>query len=283
MRFAIVITVAALAFSILVSSLFVRLTHSKDEFQRGVIISIVLTILVSVSLLRYEASQLMAPIAATASALSDEQVSSTLVKYRKSMDSAGANSNTVMREALRLSFKKFRETVDEFSRTASLEVDLEDLGVMSLRMIDSAKHSIKAINYVDSQDFWTTPWGKPYFSMNKKKISEGVRIERVFVFDDQEEMRKNLNLLACNAEIGVKVSVLLLSELSHPIGQDVVIIDDYTIAMLVRFGPSKHLEASIFSTDPEFIKDRITNYDTAALNAQLFVVPQGTTCTGFNH
>lgn len=278
MWLAMLITVGALAISIIVSSIFVRLTHSKDEFQRGVIISLVLTIFVSLSFLRYEASKLIEPIAAVAKALSEEQISATFIQYQKTLDAMVAHPNPVMREILQLKFKRFKDSVNEFSKSASLEVPLEDITKVAMRAIQSAKHSIKATSYVDSRDWWKSHIGKPYFHLNEKQIMQGVTIERIFVFDNEEEMRKEIDLLVCNAEIGVKVSVLVISDLSHPFGEDVVIIDDSALAGLARFGPSKELRDSIYSSDPDFIKDRLNSFEMAALNAQPFVIPAGAKC-----
>lgn len=279
MELMIAVTFGALAVSILLAYLLVHFTKSKDEFQRGAIISISLAIFVSILFLRHEAGKLVEPIDAAAKALNQERVSAALINYSNTKELLSSSPNNVMYEALELRFKEFKKAVDRVSRTGILEVSLADLEVIALSVVKSANRSIQATSYVNSSQWWKTPWGKKYFRLNEEKIHDGIIIDRIFIFEDEAALKKDMDLLVCSEKIGVNVHVLLLSDLPKPFGEDVIIIDDNVVAGQLVFGPTKEMKASNFSSNQEFIRDRLSTYETAELNAEPFHSPSNEVCS----
>jgi len=273
------ITLSALVVSIVISYLLVHFSNSNGEFQRGVIITITLVILVNILFLRHEAGKLVEPIKAAASALNQEKISATLIAYRKANDILAENENDVMNKALELRFKHFEKALSGLTRTGVLEVDLRDLDIIALSIVKSATRSIKATSYVDSSQWWKNPWGKKYFRLNEQKIRDGVTIDRIFIFENKEAQQKDADLLICSSEIGVNVHVLLLSNMSKAFAEDVIIIDDYAVGGQLVFGPTKEMKASNFSVNSGFIKDRLSVYETMELNSEPYSVPDGEKCS----
>ena len=258
----------------------IKLTTKKDEFQRGVIISISLTILASILFLRFESDRLIEPIKAAAKALKEEKISNTLIAYHNAKEGLSVKDNNVMEKALNLRFKDFKKAITNLERTGVLEVSLDDLEVIALDVISSAKNSIKATSYVDSSQWWRKPWGKRYFRLNEEKIKNGVVINRIFIFENEAAKKRDIELLICSSLIDVKVHVLLLSNLSRPLGEDVIIIiDDNILAGQLVLGTSKIMKASNFSSDHEFIAERNTKYEIALLNSEPYTHQEGEECS----
>ncbi|GEA07515.1 hypothetical protein KUL42_22760 [Alteromonas sp. KUL42] len=279
MELMIVITVTSIALSIVITIVTSKFAGTKkDEFQRAAILTLCTTILFNILFQRYEVDKLAEPINTAAKALSEEKINSILVAFKDSQEKFADKSNDVMLNALKLRFSEFEEAITEVSRTGVLAVRLTDLEPVALNIVQSANNSIKATSYVDSSEWWKKPWGRRYFNLNAREIQDGVEIDRIFIFENEEALKKDNDLLVCNAMIGVNVHVLLLSDLSRPLGEDVIIVDENVVAGQLVFNPHKSIVASNFSASFEFIKKRHDTYETALFNSTEYEMPENPIC-----
>ncbi|RXE87927.1 hypothetical protein [Pseudoalteromonas sp. A757] len=279
MELMIIITVTSLALSIVITVVTSKFAGAKkDEFQRAAILTLCTAILFNILFQRYEVDKLAEPINIAAKALSEEKINSILVAFKDSQEKFADKSNDVMLNALKLRFSEFEEAITEVNRTGVLAVRLTDLEPVALNIVQSANNSIKATSYVDSSEWWKKPWGRRYFNLNAREIQDGVEIDRIFIFENEEALKKDNDLLVCNAMIGVNVHVLLLSDLSRPLGEDVIIVDENVVAGQLVFNPHKSIVASNFSASFEFIKKRHDTYETALFNSTEYVMPENPIC-----
>jgi len=278
MEMSLIVTFASILISMVVALIVSKLTKNKDEFQRAAIFTLCFAVLINVLFQRYEISKLAEPINSAAKALSEEKVNSILVAFKDSQEEFSNRSNDVMLKALKLRFREFEKAIIDVSRTGVLAVRLSDLESVALNVVKSANMSIKATSYVDSSEWWKRPWGRRYFKLNERVIQEGVKIDRIFIFENEDALKKDNDLLVCNAMIGVNVYILLLSNLSTPLNEDVIIIDEDAVAGQLVFNTNKSVIASNFSFSSEFIKGRNDIFETALYSSEIYNLPQGSIC-----
>jgi len=124
----------------------------------------------------------------------------------------------------------------------------------ALEMIKSAKEKILATSYVQASRWWETPWGKHYEELNETKAKDGVRITRIFIFQEKSDMARIEEVMKAEKHAGIDVRYAYLQDLTDNITSDLVVIDS-NLSGELRLTPDKVMTFAEFMTNQSDVAD----------------------------
>ena len=157
--------------------------------------------------------------------------------------------------------------LDSFGK-GEFTITSDQMPSFALRMIRSAKKKFTATSYVDSSDWWKTPWGKKYRNENKIAVEKGVEIQRTYVVQSEEEF--NLLRPIMDEQVDQKIDVqFAMTKDVGLVASDLVIIDE-NIAGTLTLTPEKKMKSAVFQTDKREIEDVRRKIDKIRVQAEKY-------------
>lgn len=161
-------------------------------------------------------------------------------------------------------------TRDTFSSLAkgTYVVTADELPIYLLPMIDNAKSTYYATQFVLPETFWKQSWSVDYFNRNVRAVKDrGVKLTRIFILDAEEaqKQREILNeLIKKHVDNGINIRVVDADRYRRDVNpedlRDLLIVDDEVTGLLLldKGGGFHRVE---FSINPDVIATRKVTYE----------------------
>ena len=147
-------------------------------------------------------------------------------------------------------------------------VSESEMPVFNVRMIESARKSVEATNYIGLSRWWEQAWGEQYERANEAAIKRGITITRVFIFAGGNEMSVAKTIMTLEANSGIHVRYALQADLP-PFTGDVVLVDG-TLEGQHQIVPGKGISEAVFSANPSDIKEAEFSFQNIETNSREF-------------
>lgn len=163
--------------------------------------------------------------------LNHDSLYTTLEKYFDAKKSLENDGDVFLSGLFEKSVNRFSQSIRAAAEGRFL-VSSEDLPAVVVDLIRQARREIIATSYVNSLEFWETPWGKIYAAENYSAVQRGVRVRRVFIVKDQDELKRLQPLINDQLNHGIDVFVAKRDNLSVKFSEDAIKIDNRLVGIL---------------------------------------------------
>lgn len=196
------------------------------------------------------------------------ETSSWLKEYIEQIIEASYVVGTSLRsdifvESAKLEVESCRNNLQEMARGQLRTPDHR----LMLRATERAKERLRAIsvsNPVEGFGWWTSPIGRRYWEANLEMLAKGVRIERIFVYDQLTD--KLQDLVREQATAGVEVFTCSSARLSNDLRVNSILFDESFVYELRVSADGKPLE-HLCSVNASDISRKLRNYEAVKLLA----------------
>jgi hypothetical protein len=135
------------------------------------------------------------------------------------------SSSPLFEEAVIQAFAELRLELDALHR-GEYQIREASTAALLARQMDLLRNSLNATSIVvEDERWWHSPGGIAYWDANLRAISRGVRIVRVFMFDEEPSARM-LDLMAQQAHGGAQVFKILTQFLPPELRVSIAIYDE---------------------------------------------------------
>lgn len=157
----------------------------------------------------------------------------------------------------------------ELLANGSFTVDPVDMPDFALRLADRSKKSFKATSIVTPGEWWNTPWGQSYLSINYSKIRQGISITRIFILESEESLQAVSGLLEEQKKNGIEVFYALSSDIGVDVNEDMVVVDG-DFAGVLRLTPDRRMQSAVFYTRSRDVQEVKRRFDLLLSYCELY-------------
>ena len=113
-----------------------------------------------------------------------------------------------------------------------VEYDLTPGGVLytEVDVVASARDRARVTSFVNSPEYWTSPYGSAYLAQNRAAIARGVKITRIFI-EDQTYLQALRPIVQTHRDAGIECRVAIRTEVPATCLRDFAILDDGHLAV----------------------------------------------------
>jgi hypothetical protein len=238
----------------LASTVLVYLKSAADaRKQNAALVSLIGVIFTMLTSLRFEALPKIERHLEIEETLSKNRQLLPLIEQIASAQQLEGSAHPLMRYMLQQRLESLESQFEKMSRGRFL-VDESEMPNFALEMIKSAKEKILATSYVQASRWWETPWGKHYEELNETKAKDGVRITRIFIFQEKSDMARIEEVMKAEKHAGIDVRYAYLQDLTDNITSDLVVIDS-NLSGELRLTPDKVMTFAEFMTNQSDVAD----------------------------
>ena len=201
-------------------------------------------------------------------ALANSEIVKELYEVAQSYNNIVIGNNKAIKHIANTSIAKTRSIFNDLGNGEYL-ISSYDLPIYLMPMVDNAKHSYLATQYVLPDKFWEQLWAEQYFQKNVAAVkNRGIDLRRIFILDSSEA-RKQKDILEelMRKHVNSNLDIRIIFKDALPGSADGLNLKDFVIAdkditgtlILNRDGGFSEVE---FSTDQVLINKRIRQFES---------------------
>jgi hypothetical protein len=175
----------------------------------------------------------------------------------------------LMRQVLEKRLDALEESLEEL-KGGRFTIAAHEMPNFSVDLINRATVSYHATSFVALDDWWNTPWGRQYESLNIEAVKRGVKVKRIFIISSDAELEKVRPYLDRQTTNGIEIRIVRSAQLSTKVTSDLLALDD-TLGGELRLTPDKGMKEAEFFTSRRDIDRLKREIRTIELNAEPYV------------
>jgi len=136
-------------------------------------------------------------------------------------------------------------------REGQMPVSREEVYELDIALWDTVRISAFAMDFLNTSSYWTRGGGQKVLQKNEEAIARGVKITRVFILHNVDEITSDIKILIdLQAKKGIDVKVAIVDDLAQDLLQDMVVFDDkYVTYSDIVWGSSEMRGGKIFRSE----------------------------------
>jgi hypothetical protein len=150
--------------------------------------------------------------------------------------------------------------------TGTYEIDANELWLYLKPLIQNAKSTYYATQYVLPETFWNQYWSEAYFKLNIQAVrNRNIDLVRIFIVNSkgsQSEQRTLDDLIMKHVENGINIRIIDEATYNYDTAdlRDILIVDNQ-LAGVLKLEKGGRFNKVEFSVDPEVVEQRRRNFE----------------------
>lgn len=177
--------------------------------------------------------------------------------------------NKVMASVVDDIITKFKDDAKK-AQDGEFRIDKCNTITESLKLIQLATNRILSTSFVSAVDWWRSADGKNYQSANYTAAHKGVKIERVFIFKDEQQKKDAEDIMREQVDNGVNVCFAYKNELAKWFSADLLVIDSIVAGEMAINGLTQEPGDASMSTKEGYIKEITDKYRQVGRQASVY-------------
>lgn len=194
------------------------------------LISLVVAVILLVVELRFQLGQAKETFAAALGmqreALEDPVLMQSLNQIMEGFSTVAASGDKYYKDMAQDTIAKCAADVAKL-REGFTEIPIDDMMTQITRRLRETQQTVFATVLGRIGEFWFTGAGKEYLQENTNAVQRGVKVTRVFIVENMEELTPEVHdLIRAQAEAGFDVKIAFAHDLTHDVLYDMALFDE---------------------------------------------------------